>query len=51
MRKRGEAARQLWADGQEMLKRLVAEKWLTLKGVAGLWPANADGDDVVVWEG
>ena len=48
--KRGEAARQLWADGQEMLKRLVAEKWLTLKGVAGVWPANADGDDVVVWK-
>ena len=28
---------------------LIAEKWLTLKGVIGLWPANTDGDDIVVW--
>lgn len=47
--KRGEAARGLWADAQQMLDRLVAEKWLTLKGVAGLWPANSDGDDIIVW--
>ena len=48
--KRGEAARSLWADGQKMLEQLVAEKWLTLKGVAALWPANADGDDIIVWQ-
>ena len=47
--KRGEAARQLWDDGQAMLKQLVEEKWLTLKGVLGIWPANADGDDIIVW--
>ena len=47
--KRGEAARQLWDDAQAMLKQLIAEKWLTLKGVIGLWPANTDGDDIVVW--
>ncbi len=48
--KRGEAARSLFDDAQAMLKTLVAEKWLTLKGVVGLWPANADGDDIVVWK-
>ncbi len=45
----GEAARGLFADGQAMLARMIEERWLTAKGVVGLWPANADGDDVVVW--
>ena len=45
----GEAARNLFRDGNAMLDQLIAEKWLTAKGVAGLWPANADGDDIVVW--
>ncbi|MEO1137477.1 MAG: vitamin B12 dependent-methionine synthase activation domain-containing protein, partial [Pseudomonadota bacterium] len=48
--KRGEAARGLWRDAQVMLDQLVTEKWLTLKGVAGFWPANADGDDIVLWK-
>lgn len=48
--KRGEAARTLWADTQSMLQRLIGEKWLTCKGIAGLFPANADGDDIIVWE-
>lgn len=47
--KRGEAARGLWADGQEMLDQLVTEKWLTPKASVGFWPANADGDDIVLW--
>ncbi len=45
----GEAARDLFRDAQGMLKRIVAEKWFTAKGVVGFWPANARGDDVVVW--
>ena len=44
----GDAARNLWADAQAMLKRIVDEKWLTAKGVAGLWPCRRDGDDVIV---
>jgi 5-methyltetrahydrofolate--homocysteine methyltransferase len=47
---RGEAARTLWADAKLMLQTMVAEDWLSLKGVVGLWPANAVGDDVVVWQ-
>ncbi len=47
--KRGEAARTLWADAQAMLQQLIGEQWLTCKGVVGLWPANADGDDIIVW--
>jgi 5-methyltetrahydrofolate--homocysteine methyltransferase len=44
----GESARSLYADAQAMLDRIVAEKWLTARGVAGLWRARRDGDDVLV---
>ena len=45
----GETARKLYDDAQEMLDRLIAEKWITASGVIGLFPANADGDDTIVW--
>jgi 5-methyltetrahydrofolate--homocysteine methyltransferase len=46
----GEAARRLWEDGQRMLDRLIAEKWLSADGVFGLFPANAvDRDDVELY--
>jgi 5-methyltetrahydrofolate--homocysteine methyltransferase len=45
----GEAATSLFADAQAMLQRLIGEQWLTAKGVAGFWPANADGDDIVLY--
>ncbi|MGR6328614.1 methionine synthase [Sphingomonas sp. XXL09] len=44
----GESARSLYADAQAMLDRIVAEKWLTAKGVAALWPCRREGDDVVL---
>jgi 5-methyltetrahydrofolate--homocysteine methyltransferase len=44
----GESARSLWADAQEMLAKVINEKWLTAKGVAGLWPCRREGDDVIV---
>ena len=44
----GESARQLFADAQAMLDRIVAEKWLTAKGVCGFWPCARDGDDVEI---
>ncbi|WP_426039632.1 methionine synthase [Brevundimonas sp. DC300-4] len=45
----GEAAKDLFADAQEMLKRIIDEKWFTARGVVGFWPANAVGDDVAVY--
>jgi len=45
----GEAARKLYDDGQDMLDRLIKEKWLTANGVIGFFPASAVGDDVVVY--
>jgi 5-methyltetrahydrofolate--homocysteine methyltransferase len=44
----GMQARELYRDARAMLDRVVREKWLTAKGVFGLWPANAVGDDVEV---
>jgi 5-methyltetrahydrofolate--homocysteine methyltransferase len=46
----GESARQLHADAQAMLARIVDEKWLVAKGVVGFWPCRRDGDDVVLYE-
>jgi len=44
----GESARNLFADANKMLDTIVAEKWLTARGVVGLWPCARDGDDVVI---
>ncbi len=44
----GESATSLFADAQAMLDKIVSEKWLRAKGVAGLWPCARDGDDVTV---
>lgn len=47
----GETATQLFADANAMLDQIIAEKWLTARGVAGLWPCGRDGDDVVLDNG
>ncbi|HYF23223.1 MAG TPA: methionine synthase [Caulobacteraceae bacterium] len=45
----GEAARGLYADARAMLDRIVQERWFEARGVVGFWPANAEGDDLVLW--
>ena len=47
----GETARQLKADADAMLDRIIEGKWLTAKGVAGFWPCARDGDDVTIHSG
>jgi 5-methyltetrahydrofolate--homocysteine methyltransferase len=42
----GTQARELFADGQEVLDRIIVEKSMTARGVFAFWPANAAGDDV-----
>ena len=44
----GETAKQLKADADAMLDRIIAGQWLTAKGVAGFWPCARDGDDVTL---
>jgi 5-methyltetrahydrofolate--homocysteine methyltransferase len=45
----GEAARALYADARKMLDRIVSEGWFKAAAVLGFWPANADGDDIIVY--
>ena len=45
---RGEEARKLFADAQELLRRIRDERLLTLQGAVGIFPARAEGDDIVV---
>jgi len=45
----GKAARDLYADAQKMLKKIVDEKWLTARAVIGFWPANSADDDILVF--
>ena len=46
----GESARGLFADAQAMLQTIVAENWLTARGVCGFWRCRREGDDDVVLE-
>ncbi|MEA3211640.1 MAG: 5-methyltetrahydrofolate--homocysteine methyltransferase [Chthoniobacter sp.] len=47
--KYGEQARQLFADAQELLEKIISEKLLTARAVYGFFPANAVGDDVELY--
>ncbi|MEO3385878.1 methionine synthase [Mesorhizobium sp. CAU 1741] len=44
--KQGSAARQLFEDAQDMLKKIIDERWFAPRAVIGFWPANAVGDDI-----
>jgi 5-methyltetrahydrofolate--homocysteine methyltransferase len=46
----GTEARKLYEDAQQMLQRIIDEKWLTANAVYGVFPANADGDDIVLYD-
>jgi 5-methyltetrahydrofolate--homocysteine methyltransferase len=46
---RGPAARALYDDARRMLERVIREGWLQARGVAGLFPAAVDGDDISVY--
>jgi 5-methyltetrahydrofolate--homocysteine methyltransferase len=46
----GGPARELYDAAQVILARIIKEKRLTARGVYGFWPANADGDDIVVYK-
>ncbi len=44
--RQGEAARQLFADAQAMLAKVIAEQWFAPKAVVGFWPAGTVEDDI-----
>jgi 5-methyltetrahydrofolate--homocysteine methyltransferase len=43
----GAEATKLYNDAQELLQRIIREKWLEARAVIGFWPANSDGADSV----
>ena len=45
----GEAARALHNDALAMLERMIAEKWTKPRAVISFFPANAEGDDIVLF--
>jgi 5-methyltetrahydrofolate--homocysteine methyltransferase len=45
----GDAASALYADAQAMLRRIADGKWLRAEGVIGFWPANAAGEDILLF--
>ncbi len=45
----GEVARSLYDDARKMLDRIVKENWFKAQATIGFWPANAAGDDIVVY--
>ncbi|HXV37637.1 MAG TPA: vitamin B12 dependent-methionine synthase activation domain-containing protein, partial [Myxococcota bacterium] len=47
--KYGAAARELFENGQRLLRRFADEKWLTPRGVYGFWPAASDRDDIALF--
>jgi 5-methyltetrahydrofolate--homocysteine methyltransferase len=48
--KYGPAARELYDNAQALLERIIDEKLLQASGVYGFWPANTEGDDIVVYK-
>ncbi len=45
----GEQATAVFADAQEMLRKIVNEKWLEARAAFGLFPANSIGDDIEIY--
>lgn len=46
----GAEAKKLFEEAQAMLNDFIARKRVRLGGVVGIWPANASGDDIEVYE-
>jgi 5-methyltetrahydrofolate--homocysteine methyltransferase len=45
----GSAARDLFANAQRLLDRIIREQLLTAQAVYGFWPAASEGDDLVLF--
>ncbi|MEP7265663.1 MAG: methionine synthase [Bacteroidota bacterium] len=49
-KERGVEATKLFNEAQDMLKKIISEKWLTAKAVIGIYPAIRVNDDIKVFE-
>ncbi len=48
--KQGEAARKLYDEANELLDEIIEKKMLQANASFGIWPANSDGDDIILYE-
>ncbi len=48
--KKGDAARKVFADGQALMKRIVAEKLLVARATYGFFRANSADEDLLVFD-
>ncbi len=46
----GQTARELYEQATTLLKRIIADGSIRARGAYGFWPANSDGDDIVLFE-
>ncbi|MGY8737169.1 MAG: vitamin B12 dependent-methionine synthase activation domain-containing protein, partial [bacterium] len=47
--KYGEAARELFENGRDLLDEIIEKKWLNPRAVYGFWPARTKGDDIILY--
>lgn len=49
-KERGAEAKKLFDEAQDMLRKIIKEKWLTANGVIGIFPSRSEGDDILVYD-
>lgn len=47
---RGDEARKLFDDAQKLLSEIISNKWLHANAVFGIYPANSQQDDIIVYD-
>jgi 5-methyltetrahydrofolate--homocysteine methyltransferase len=46
----GPEAKRVFDEAQNMLNEIIAEKLIEPKGIIGLFPANSDGNDIIIFK-
>ena len=46
----GQEAKKLFDDANELLDKIIDEKLLIAKGIFGIFPANSEDDDIILYE-
>ena len=47
---KGEEARKLFEDARQLLKQMIADSSLQARGVAGIFPAGSENEDVIIYK-
>ena len=48
--KYGSAASELFSDAMELLEEIISNQMLTANAAYGFWPANSEGDDIIIYD-